>query len=219
MSSDEFPESSVVLWSLASWFAVGLLHFFILQFVADSRTRDYVVSLTKINFGCSHYMSSVFHLLVLFGWSFSAWAIWLRGGFLDRSAILIAYFFVLVIELLAYILFWDRQWMKIGAAALFFKSFYTLVVMIATAVHSAAAALLLPYLLFSLAQSFNYWKFALSNRGTVFKKTLPGRLRERATKLNANAFFAHETQDPEGQIISVPGEEESAELGSFEDLE
>lgn len=218
-STENQLDATTVLWSLASWTAAGILHFFVLQFVADTRTRDYVLGVANRGLGCSFYLASIAHAVVMLFWGFSAWAVWMHGGFIDRAGILIAYFFMLVVELFGFVFLWSKRWLNLAGVVFLLHALYVLIAMIATCVYSGAGTLLLPYAIYSIVQALNYWKFYRANASVKFRDRLPSRLSTRSTRANANAFFVHQTQDPAPYVIDTSPEEPQFEIGSSDDIE
>lgn len=207
MSSDDTDSipalpTSEAWWSFFSWLGLAYLQFFIMQFIADTRTRDTIVSRANRGLSISFYMQSIFHFIILFFWSTAAWSVWVRGAWQTHTGSLICYVVLLAVEVLAWLLFWGKFLSRTAAVLLWSNSFVAVILMLYAFSLTGAALLLAPYAIWEFVQGINFYRFGTSNIGVQFPRTSTGRLRESKARVTANAFF-ETVQNPEEHIVTT----------------
>lgn len=187
-------------WSFVFWLAVAYLQFFILQFAADTRSRDVLAQKTTQP-SISFFMQSIIQFAALFLWAVAAWSVWLKN-IRHSDPIEVIYVLLLGFEILAWGLFWGKYAFQLAWICMAMNTVIAFVVMFYTFSISFVGFLLLPYASWEAAQTVNFYRFAKLH-GNVEILASSGRLRESAVRTNANAFFLTATQSPDEHIVET----------------
>jgi len=198
----EYMPSSAAVWSLFSWLGLAYLQFFILQFIADTRSRDLIAQRVNRQFTPSYYVQSIMQFIVLFLWAVAAWATWLQGAWVTHTSTLVFYVVLLALEIFAWFVLWTVYAGRAASAIMALNACIAFIVMFYAFSLTGSTVALVPYALWQVVQAVNFFRFTKYNMGVKFPKRAFGRLRESSVRINANVFLST-VQDPSEHIIET----------------